>query len=118
MSSTARKSESNKLIDGGGEEEARPPSPKTGRKKETALPPSGLFTPLKPWLETIRETAGEELWNDWRWQMKSRITTAGELGRILSLSKGESAALKKSLNTLRMAITPYYASLIDRTDPG
>jgi lysine 2,3-aminomutase len=117
LSSTARKSESNKLITEGGEEEARPPSPKAGRRKEALLPAPGSFAPHKPWLEALRETVGEELWNDWHWQMQSRITTAGELGRILSLSKGESAALKKSLNTLRMAITPYYESLIDGADP-
>ena len=60
---------------------------------------------------------GEELWNDWRWQMRARITSAEELGRILPLSKSEHSTLKRSLNSLRMAITPYYASLIDGSDP-
>ncbi|MDI9389118.1 MAG: lysine 2,3-aminomutase [Synergistota bacterium] len=66
----------------------------------------------------LRRSVGEERWNDWRWQMQSRITTADELGRILTLSRGEASTLRKSLNSLRMAITPYFASLIDPGDPA
>ena len=50
--------------------------------------------------------------------MQYRITTADELGRILTLSRGEASTLRKSLNSLRMAITPYFASLIDPGDPA
>ena len=117
MSSTARKSKNNEMEPEGGGEETRPPSLKAGKRKEGLLPALPLFSPDKPWLKALRETAGEALWNDWHWQMKFRITSAAELARILPLSKGESAALKKSLNTLRMAITPHYASLIDVADP-
>ena len=113
MSSTAKESESNGIQAEGNGEETRPPSLRTKKPREGALPALPLFPSNRPYLEALRESAGEELWNDWRWQMKARITTAGELARILPLSKGESATLKRSLNSLRMAITPYYASLID-----
>ncbi len=69
------------------------------------------------YIPALRSAVGEEHWNDWRWQLQSRITTAEELGRVLPLSRSESVTLRKSLNTLRMAITPYYASLIDGKDP-
>jgi len=117
LSSTAKKSENNGVPGEGNGEETRPPSLRTKKAKESALPALPLFPLNRPYLEALRESAGEELWNDWRWQMKARITTAGELARILPLSKGESSTLKRSLNSLRMAITPYYASLIDGSDP-
>jgi lysine 2,3-aminomutase len=53
-------------------------------------------------------------WNDWRWQLRNRIQTAGALGRILNLSEKEHRALACSNGSLPAAITPYYASLLDR----
>ena len=54
-------------------------------------------------------------WNDWRWQFKNRITTLEELKEYIPLTKEEDDP--KILQTLRMAITPYYLSLIDPHDP-
>lgn len=55
-------------------------------------------------------------WNDWRWQLKNRITTVEELEEIINLSSEEKNAIDSSLKKLKMAITPYYASLIDAND--
>lgn len=57
-------------------------------------------------------------WNNWRWQMANRITGVEELEQLIRLSHEERETLSKGLKTLRMAITPYYASLIDAKDPG
>jgi lysine 2,3-aminomutase len=54
-------------------------------------------------------------WNNWKWQFKNRITTLEELKQYLPLTKEEDDP--KILETLRMAITPYYLSLIDPHDP-
>jgi lysine 2,3-aminomutase len=54
-------------------------------------------------------------WNNWKWQFKNRITTLEDLKRYLPLTKEEDDP--KILETLRMAITPYYLSLIDPHDP-
>ena len=113
MSSIVSKSEIKGLSAEDEGEEDRPPSLGTKKVKEGLLP----FRPGKPYLEGLRESVGEELWNDWRWQMRARITTAEELARLFPLSKEESSTLRKSLNSLRMAITPYYTSLIDGGDP-
>ncbi len=113
MSSTARESEKSHSVPETGGDEGKPPSLQSGRVRRNPVPPLPYLTPGKKYLGALRESAGEELWNDWHWQMKSRITTADELGLILPLSKSESSTLRRSLNTLRMAITPYYASLID-----
>ena len=57
-----------------------------------------------------------EQWNDWKWQVKNRIETLEQLKQYVTLSAEEEEGVKKSLQTLRMAITPYYLSLINPDD--
>ncbi len=60
----------------------------------------------------------DEQWTDWRWQVKNRITDLDELKQVISLTADEEEGIKKSLEILRMGITPYYASLMDKDDPN
>lgn len=55
-------------------------------------------------------------WNDWRWQSRNRLRTVEHLERVFQLSDDERGALKQHFGSLPVGITPYYASLIDRTD--
>jgi len=57
----------------------------------------------------------DEEWNDWHWQVKNRITTIEELKKYITLTKEEDDP--HILKEYRMAITPYYLSLIDPNDP-
>lgn len=59
-----------------------------------------------------------EEWNNWHWQVQNRIATVEDLHKIINLGKEEIHGIKKSLGTLRMAITPYYATLMDPDDPN
>jgi len=59
----------------------------------------------------------EAQWNDWHWQIANRITTVDRLSQVINLTDEEQEVIEKSLNQLRMAITPYYASLMDPDDP-
>ncbi len=59
----------------------------------------------------------DQQWNDWRWQVSNRIETLEDLKEYIKLSAEEEEGIKKSLETLRMAITPYYLSLINLDDP-
>lgn len=59
----------------------------------------------------------DEQWNDWKWQVKNRIETLDQLKKYIKLTPEEEEGVKKTLSTLRMAITPYYLSLIDPDDP-
>ena len=59
----------------------------------------------------------DEQWNDWKWQVKNRIETLEDLKKYISLTAEEEEGVKKTLTTLRMAITPYYLSLINPDDP-
>ncbi len=56
-------------------------------------------------------------WNDWKWQVKHRIETVDELKKYIPLTEAEEEGARQCLQTLRMAITPYYLSLIDINDP-
>ena len=59
----------------------------------------------------------DEQWNDWKWQVKNRIETLEQLKKYVNLSAEEEEGVKQTLKTLRMAITPYYLSLINPDDP-
>ena len=59
-----------------------------------------------------------ELWNDWTWQVKNRITTVEELKKYIPLTESEEQGVHECLKTLRMSITPYYLSLIDPSNPN
>ncbi|TFG92508.1 MAG: KamA family radical SAM protein [Syntrophobacterales bacterium] len=61
-------------------------------------------------------SAGE--WNDWHWQLRHRITTLGELEKMFQLSDEERSALSGHGSAFPVAITPYYASLIDPDNPS
>ena len=59
----------------------------------------------------------DEQWNDWKWQVKNRIETYEELNKYFTFDADEAEGIKKALAKFRMAITPYYLSLIDPNDP-
>ncbi len=56
-------------------------------------------------------------WNDWHWQVANRAETLEDLKKYIELTPEEEEGVKACLGTLRMAITPYYLSLIDPNDP-
>jgi lysine 2,3-aminomutase len=56
-------------------------------------------------------------WNDWRWQLKHRITTPEQLQRLMpTLTPEEFAGAKLANTKLALAITPYFFNLIDPAD--
>jgi len=63
----------------------------------------------------------DKTWNDWRWQVANRVVDPFQLGEIMGWNKEKSNEISKYLKILRMAITPYYMSLINidqfETDP-
>ena len=59
----------------------------------------------------------DDLWNDWKWQLKNRITTVEQLEKFLpTLTPEERAGTILANSKLAMAITPYFFNLIDPTD--
>lgn len=66
----------------------------------------------------IWKNISENEWNDWKWQISNRITTLEELEQIINLTEAEREGIIRCLKNLRMAITPYYTTLIDPGDPN
>lgn len=60
----------------------------------------------------------DEQWNDWKWQVKNRIETLDVLKKYVVLTPEEEDGVKETLHTLRMAITPYYVSLVEPNNPN
>ena len=55
-------------------------------------------------------------WEDWHWQLKHRIRTRDELEQVIKLSPAEDEGIKKANGRLSLAITPYWATLMDPDD--
>jgi lysine 2,3-aminomutase len=56
-------------------------------------------------------------WNDWHWQIRNRITSIDKLERMIRLYPDERRAITGEGTALPVAITPYYASLLDEDNP-
>lgn len=66
----------------------------------------------------IWKNINENEWNDWRWQLRNRIMDLETLKKVVNLTQIEEDGVKSSLRKLRMAITPYWITLIDENDPS
>ncbi len=55
----------------------------------------------------------EREWNDWRWQLRHRITTFEQLKEVIDLTHEEIEGIKHSKGRLALAVTPYFVSLMD-----
>jgi lysine 2,3-aminomutase len=61
--------------------------------------------------------ATDKDWQDYRWQLANRITSADELKRHLPLSQEAVRQVEAVAEQYRFAISPYYLSLIDPDNP-
>ena len=61
-----------------------------------------------------------ELWNDWKWQLKNRVTSLAQLesrDRGINLCDQERSGVLLSGDKLALAITPHFFNLIPRDNP-
>ncbi|MDZ4817207.1 MAG: KamA family radical SAM protein [Verrucomicrobiota bacterium] len=59
----------------------------------------------------------DEDWNDYRWQLKNRVSTLAKLETLMTLTAEERAGVLFTTTKLAMGITPYFFNLIDTNDP-
>ena len=59
-----------------------------------------------------------ELWNDWKWQLKNRVTSLAELEKHIQLCDEERSGVLLSGDKLALAVTPHFFNLIPRGNPG
>jgi len=96
--------------------------PETNKVTNLAQAKTALRFPVNPdtrafYRRFYPDTSTRE-WNDWRWQMRTRIRSLDELARIFALSADERAAVERHEGALPVGITPYYASLMGLDDPS
>jgi len=87
---------------------------------ETEEPDSAHFHSLKQFHSAGRgfwHDVSDADWNDWRWQLKNRITSLEKLQRFLpTLTPEEFEGTILANHKLALAITPYFFNLIDAGD--
>ena len=57
-------------------------------------------------------------WEDWRWQIRNRITKKEVLAKLIKLTPKEERGIDGSGTKLTMSIPPYFASLMDPLNPA
>jgi lysine 2,3-aminomutase len=72
----------------------------------------------KDFIPPLWRNVSEREWNDWRWQLRHRITTHEQLREIIELIPEEIEGIKNSRGRLALAVTPYFASLMDPANPN
>lgn len=87
---------------------------------EKAQPDAARFTSLKEFRSAGRgfwSHIPDSDWNDWKWQLKNRITSLEQLEKLMpTLTPEERAGTILANTKLAMAITPYFFNLIDPAD--
>jgi lysine 2,3-aminomutase len=66
----------------------------------------------------VPQRVAPEDWTSWTWQMRHRIRSADELAHWLPPLAEETEAIQALADRFHFVITPYYASLMDPTNPA
>jgi lysine 2,3-aminomutase len=74
--------------------------------------------PGKPRRHPLWRNVSDHLWDDWRWQSQNAIRSVRQLRELLSFTSEELEALGSLEAEYKLAIPPYYFSLIDPDDPA
>jgi lysine 2,3-aminomutase len=71
---------------------------------------------MVPWQERFPGVSQAE-WRDWRWQHRNALRSAEGLGRVVDLTEAERRGIAATAAVFRLAVTPYYAALMDPAHP-
>jgi len=95
------------------EQDSRPPSPAPRQAAGgSASPEAGPSVLSRAFFDASRAD-----WDDWRWQMASRLSGGPALGCLPLLTSQERQALDRVVRVFPWAVTPYFLSLIRWDDP-
>lgn len=67
-------------------------------------------------IELLGATASD--WEDWRWQMRNRISDAAFLKELVDLPEALLEEINEVAKHYRWAISPYYAAIVAAAGPG
>lgn len=95
---------------------------RSGQVKLLSLGLKGAGVKSSPASRSFRERffpeATDADWSDWRWQIRNRVSDETRLREFLTPREDEASALSQFQAALPFAVTPYYLSLIDPSDPA
>jgi lysine 2,3-aminomutase len=74
--------------------------------------------PGKPRRHPLWRDVPETQWNDWRWQSQNAIRSVRQLRNLLPFTPAELEAIGSLETQYKLAIPPYYFSLINVDDPN
>jgi lysine 2,3-aminomutase len=74
--------------------------------------------PGSPKRHPLWRNVPDNQWNDWRWQSQNAIRSVRQLRQLLSFTPEELEAIGALEGAYKLAIPPYYFSLIDPDDPN
>lgn len=87
-----------------------------------APPAAGGFEddepPSSPRRHPVWKDVADDLWNDWRWQTQNSIRSVRQLRHLLPFSADELEAIGRLESDFKLAIPPYYFSLINPDNPA
>ncbi len=95
------------------EEQEEPPD----SGSEPSVPPLLCPDKIAAFRHRFFPDVSETDWNNWRWQISHRIERCDQLEQLVTLTDSERNAFQFQNATLPLAITPYYAGLIDPDNP-
>lgn len=88
----------------------------------TAQPVATTFEDEEPPSQPRRHPQWQDVpddqWDDWRWQTHNSIRSVRQLRNLLCFTPNELEALGRLEGEYKLAIPPYYFSLIDPEDPN
>ena len=58
-----------------------------------------------------------EKWNDWKWQLKNRVSSLARLEQLMPVTASERAGALLAGSKLSLSITPHFFNLIDVDNP-
>jgi lysine 2,3-aminomutase len=85
---------------------------------QTASGPEEEEPPGKPRRHPLWRDVPDHQWDDWRWQSQNAIRSVRQLRDLLSFTPDELEAIGALEGEYKLAIPPYYFSLIDPNDAG
>src|SRR5438309_5565020 len=74
--------------------------------------------PGRPKRHPLWRDVPDHHWDDWRWQSQNAIRSVRQLRNLLSFTNEELEAIGRLEGDYKLAIPPYYFSLIDPDDPA
>ena len=88
---------------------------------QTAAPAASGYEdeepPSQPRRHPIWKDIPQDLWDDWRWQTQNSLRSVRQLRNLIAFSDDELEAIGRLESDYKLAIPPYYFSLINTEDP-